>query len=88
MLGDMAIANWKKKGKNEYTHANVGLFMCKLVRLVPVMLGPRYVSCVFEVKHLGLQVKPDGHDASLSWGLTNNPSLLMMREKPYSFLSL
>lgn len=46
-------------------------------------LGEKEIRlCVFEVKHFGLQVKPAGQDASRSQGQTNNPSLLMMREKP------
>lgn len=36
----------------------------------------------FEVKRFGLHIKPAGQVASRSQGQTNNPSLLMMREKP------
>lgn len=50
--------------------------------LVRLAWGPRAFCLPCEVKRFGLQIKPAGQVASRSQGQTNNPSLLMMREKP------
>lgn len=74
----------RRKGEKIFCSSECGLAYVQVCKPSFSSAGicPQSISCVFEVKHLGLQVKPAGQDASLSQGLTNNPSLLMMRGKP------